>query len=198
MAVIEIAPDGDVNVEVCVMETLHNGGEKIGRVKEQATFKVLSSVLERGSDKFKMSLHRDISNGQISIIHESIASMEIVFQCLHGQQPRVDVSLSEVWHVIAACDYNLLNIKQLESWYVTWYESQPLQTWFRDWSPGRHSCQDKNKDPRCLLFPTWRFDYAEGFLEITEFLVYNSESAVKEANPVRAWELRMPSRIIRE
>ena len=196
MAIIEIVPNGDVNVEVNVIENLQNGNEKKKSIKETATFKVHSTAIAVGA--FEKFLTWAQTTGQIKIEDGSIASMEVLFQCLHKQKPRVDISLKDVWHVITAIGEYLLNIKEFEDWYVAWYKHQPIQTWFRDWIPGKRLYQDKNKDPRCLLYPTWRFDYAEDFLEITAFLVYKSVSAVTEANPVRAWELRMPSRIIRK
>ena len=53
-------------------------------------------------------------------------------------------------------------------------------------------------NPRSLAYPCWRFDHAQGFLDATEYLVYNSVGHLTEQNPVNLVEHHLPPRIIRK
>ena len=53
-------------------------------------------------------------------------------------------------------------------------------------------------NPRLLAYPCWRFDHAQGFLDVTEYLVYNGVGHLTEQNPVNLVEHHLPPRIIRK
>ena len=50
---------------------------------------------------------------------------------------------------------------------------------------------------RTLLYPTWRYDHAEGFLKATHYAVYSTEGHVHDYNPTKLYQLHLEKNIIR-
>lgn len=195
---IIIAHNSDLEIDVRVLKVLQGGGGESKAVSERATFKVHKQSLYQGSEVLAAHIDHAPAEGNISLTDDSLTSMRIVFEALHDQEHGYEVGLEQVWYVIAACDKYRIPLDKIKTWFVSWYQRQPIKSWFLDWTPQKNQHQHLNTDPRCLLFPTWRFDYADGFFQVTRFLVYHSEFHVTEANPIKRWDMRMPSRITRE
>ena len=203
MSTVVIDQAGDQIVKVSVFETIKNENDTgtIKRLKEDVTFQLSRGILTMSSSYFRKALQpyafKEGFESQLNIEEDSTEAFEIWFRVIHEQPGSTNVDLKVVWMVILIADKYDFAIDLMNPWFAQWYERQPIDRWLREWSPGA-AYQDLTKDPRCLLLPSWRFDNAEAFLKITRYLVYNCSFHVTEANPIGAWQLHMPSRIIRE
>ena len=200
MSTTVIDPQGDFRLKVLVLEEVKDDKGSVMQLKDQATFQISKDTLMKKSPVFQAALRqpsfRESQQDAYEMQGDSVISVEIWLREIHGQVPRIDVSLEEVWRVIKVCDQYDFPIDILNEWYARWYSVHPVARWMHGWHPAGKF--EKNEDPRCLLFPSWRFDHAAAFLEITKFLVYNSRPPITETKPIGGWELHLPARIIRK
>ena len=156
-------------------------------VRKTEDFRVSRQILVNNSLVFKRLLtsnFAEATQSSVTLQEDSVDAMEIWFRVMHNniKTKTYDVSLSEMWHLVAAADKYDLNIHDLEDWYAAWY--------LRNSHMGWDTCQ--------LLYPCYRFDHADGFAQATKSLVYKSFGQIVECNPTQHYELHLPSRIIRE
>ena len=200
MALVVIAEKGDLVIKVREPDnTIVNPG-LVKPIKQTVSFRVSRDVMIKSTPyfmaMFRSEMYKEGNQNEITLEGDTVTSMEAWFRTLHGVKPIYDTDLSGVWRIIKACDKYNFTISKLNGWFEQWYDRQPTEQWLANWSSTREVVK-KNKDPRSLLFPTWRFDYAKGFMELTKFLVYNCGFHITESNPIRQWDLHLSSRIIR-
>lgn len=70
-----------------------------------------------------------------------------------------------------------------------------MYPWFEGWYSNAQTSE--SSDNRLLLYPCWRYDHAQGFLDATRKVVYTVESHVTEKNPTELKEFHLPPRVTR-
>lgn len=188
MTITVIDPTGDLTVEVIEYDTKARGGESNKPVINKAQFRVKRSVLSENSPVFKVMLlpprWQERTQKHLELHEDKVSCMQVIFQVLHKVGPSFDLELPDIWYLVAAIDKYDLGIQFMETWFAKWYEI---------------TGQPNDEDEAKLLYPTWRFNHAEGFAHITESLTYGEFGHIMEVNPVRHElpHLHLPPRIIR-
>ncbi|MCJ1381297.1 hypothetical protein MMC17_004407 [Xylographa soralifera] len=189
MSLIVIDPDGDLVVRVIEYEEVLFG-EPRGQhpIRRVAEFRVLREVLIKSSHVFRKLLtstyFMEASETTITLEEDRVASMEIWFGVLHNAliDTSHDVYIEEMWHLVKACDKYHLVIRNLKSWFATWYGKQD----FKELSKAE------------LLYPCFIFDHAQGFAAATKHLAYNGRGHIEEENPTSITNFHLPHRVIQQ
>ena len=222
MSLILVDPKGDFYVTVLIQEILWNGSDAKEITKDRATFKVSRKTLIQTCEAFRTAVDSKASKGTykdriaftsqegIDIKEESIESVETWLRAVHGETPGTNLSLTNVWYVIALFDRYGASLEILNYWFATWYDHQTINDWCREFTekPPKDQQRDKNRSPRALLYPSWRFHLSKAFMAITRFLADNVSGHIVEDSPIRRdgpivhqdsyVEHHLPGRIIRE
>lgn len=74
----------------------------------------------------------------VSLKGGRVTSTEIWLTVIHKAKLVYTAPFLELWHMVAAIDYNGVNVTDFNEWFATWYEKQDAQL----------------LPPRQLLFPT--------------------------------------------
>lgn len=123
---------------------------------------------------------KEAKKSAIVVEDHHVLTMGIIFQFLHNVPLTYNTPLTEIWHLVATIDYYDLPGRLFRPWFASWYSSQNI----------------KQMKPSELLFPTWRFDHAEGFAASTKHLAYSTFGHTRESNPTELYQLHLPPRII--
>ena len=75
-----------------------------------------------------------------------------------------------------------------------------MYPWFGNWYMRYNAEKPKHSDNRLLLYPCWRFNRAQAFLDVTRQLVYGFEGYVMDKNPTKLKDPQhfLPSRVYRQ
>ena len=203
MAVTVIDENGDLTVEVIEYDDELENGNGDRPVKRTQQFRVSKAVLSKNSTVFVAmfvpSHWRESQVESVKIEEDSVASMNIWLRILHGTDPDHCVPLEEMWRLVAACDKYHFNLNLLKPWFAEWYKKYDRNQCYRNWAFNDDRCHRIDRlNPRSLLYPCYIFDHADGFMEATSFLCYNSVGHITEYNPTAHLDLRLPSRVIRK
>ena len=200
MATTVIDNDGNLTVEVIEYNDKAQDGNGNKLVEHKQQFRVRREVLTKHSDVFAAMFRphwKEAEQESIKLEEDSVASMDIWFRLLHHTELVYDVRLEEMWRLAAAGNKYHFDIKMLKPWFAKWYQKHDVDQYYTNWGT-----KDKREmyplDPRSLLFPCWRFDYAKGFMRATHFLTYNCFGHITEQNPTIHQDRRVASRVIRE
>ena len=187
MGIVVIDPAGDLIIEFSEkredIQSAH-AGELTHRTEQ---FKVCKSALKEASEYFRIMLadSSKFAESSTDVIHEKghIAVSEVWLRVIHKKSPKFDIPLDEIWYLAEAINYYRLDITTFNPWFATWYQKADFKG-FRS-------------KLRQLLFPTWRFDHAKGFMMWTRALAYVHVGHITEKNPTRLGHHHLPPRIIR-
>ena len=199
MSTVVIDPHGNLHIVVLVQERLQSKNGTVLGLKDRATFQVSSKALIQTCEAFKAAFHPERPSGtywghitfvdrdQIELKEESIASLEICLRVAHNQVPETDVSLTDVWYVLAMFDKYGASLDSLNYWFAQWFDRQSITDWLLNFieKPVRGQVIDMNRNPRALLYPTWRFGHVKGFKRVTCFLAYNISAHITEQSPIK-------------
>ena len=201
MAVTVIDENGDLTVEIIEYDDELKNGNGDRSVKQTQQFRVSKEVLSKNSTilaaMFVPSHWRESQMKLVPLKDDSVASMNIWLRILHDTDPDYYVPLEEMWRLVAACDKYHFNLTLLKPWFAEWYKKYDSKQYYRNWA-SKDDHRIVRLDPRSLLYPCYIFDHAEGFMEATRFLSYNSVGHITEYNPTTHHNLRLPSRVIRK
>ena len=203
MAVTVIDENGDVTVEVIEYDDELKHGDGKRSVKQTHEFRVSKAVLSKNSTVFAAmfvpSHWRESQMELVKLEEDSLASMNIWLRILHDTDPGHDVPLEEMWRLVAACDKYHFNLSLLKPWFAEWYKKYDRKQCYRNWAfNDNKGHRIVRLNPRSLLYPCYIFDHADGFMEATSFLSYNTVGHITEYNPTNHLDLRLPSRVIRK
>ncbi|KAL8786099.1 MAG: hypothetical protein Q9213_002962 [Squamulea squamosa] len=169
MSTIVIAEDGDLMVEVIEFNYETRDANNKPVIGKKQNFRVSRDVMAESSDVWKVLFHsqdwKEAGQDVIKLQDDSVVSMEVWFQLLHGTTTRYDISLYELWHLAAAGKKYRLNITDLKPWFEVWYKRQQIDSWYQ--LSLRKELRSTVPNPRALLYPCWIFDHIKGFMRIT-------------------------------
>ncbi|KAL8678703.1 MAG: hypothetical protein Q9186_004978 [Xanthomendoza sp. 1 TL-2023] len=200
MATIVIAEDGDLTIEVIEWDHSIRDENNKAVVRKTQNFQVSRGTLAESSEYFTILLRttnfKEAHKPAVKLEDDSVASMEIWFQIVHGVKVTYDVGLGEVWHLAAAGKKYRMNMTELSPWFATWYDRQDIDKWY-------HNALQENllstlPDPRLLLYPCYTFDHAKGFLRITRFCAYRDVGHIQEVRATRHYDLHLPPRVMQQ
>lgn len=190
--IVNIDHSGDLSISVTEYEQMASGTQATSRIPQTTVeFKISRAIMTESSLYFKKLLvtsdFAETKKNTITLQGDRVKSMEIWFKALHesSMEDTYNVSLDEVWHIVAAGHKYDLDITILQNWFAKWYELAPPR--MGNEFPG----------PESLLYPCWIFDHASGFAKATKQLVYGNIRHIQEKNPTKHKELHLPPRIIR-
>ena len=186
MTLTVISDTGDLIVEVVQYDD--NTSDADGNRASQAVgqFRVDRKVLIKASQPLlKLLLDprwKEATRSVVSIGEGCLTSTAVWLQVIHKAAFDLTLPFKEMSHLVAAIDYYALDITIFYAWFAAWYDAH---------NPALLKS-------RTLLFPTWRFDHAEGFARWTSYLAYARSGHITEANPTNLVNYHLPSRLIRE
>ena len=186
MTLTVISEAGDLIVEVVQYDD--NTSDADGNRASQAVgqFRVDRKVLIKASQPLlKLLLDprwKEATQSVVSTGEGRIACTAVWLKVIHKAALDLTLPFNEMWHLAAAIDYYGLDVTIFNAWFVAWYDAH---------NPALLKS-------RTLLFPTWRFDHAEGFARWTSYLAYAVSGHITESNPTKLINYRLPSRLIRE
>ncbi|KAL8723802.1 MAG: hypothetical protein Q9181_007186, partial [Wetmoreana brouardii] len=178
MDVIEVDPAGDLFVDV--NQSYDDGPPKSARFKvNKAVLKKVSQVL---LGMLAGSHRRESTQSEVSLGDGHIAVTEVWLRVMHRTKLVYNLLFPELWYLVQTIDYYALDITRFNDWFATWYEQQNVLMF-------------KSAE---LLFPTWRFDHAEGFAKWTCDLAYGHTGHITEKNPTELYQYHLPARLIQQ
>ncbi|RDW92732.1 uncharacterized protein DSM5745_00054 [Aspergillus mulundensis] len=195
--VIRIAPDFNLRIQVSEYESaIGADGKDHSIVSRSAIFEVDRQKLD-ASEHLSRKLFGELREGSLDA---NVAAMEILFHYLHDSLESVTadaVSIETIYHLINMCDkYKVsgsevfkVKAEELKGWFVNWYNVA------KGLPKNRYRSHDFY---RSMLFPCYAFDHAQGFLETSRFVIYNTVGHIEERNPTTLHRLHLPSRVIQQ
>lgn len=153
-----------------------------------ALFKVSKEQLSRNSDFFA-TMFKYQHPSQVEVVMEEQVdpvAFKIWMRELHdldllgGEASSATVEL--VWEVLHVAHYCHLDLTLLKSWFDEWYANQEESF--------------VHKEAQKLIFPTYKFNHAVAFAQVTKHLAYSEARHVTESNPSVHEHLRTAHRII--
>lgn len=102
------------------------------------------------------------------------------------------VKVEDLWEFASVCDFRNIDCrgKKAQEWFEKWYEicaENVKKTYMHN--------NEYLAGYRVLLWPTWFFDHAKGFTEVTKHLAYNAIGHVEALNPTKHHNIQFPNRI---
>jgi hypothetical protein len=89
------------------------------------------------------------------------------------QFPLASVSIAELWHVLLVAHKHGFDPKRLSGWFVKWYGA------------NRDQAESYLLSRRQMLFPCFAFEHTEAFLQLTKWMVYNSQDNLVDHIPAK-------------
>ena len=167
-------------------------------ILHQQSYAVDREILRENSEHFRTLLDpkgrfQEATMDLIELKDDSVEAMEIWLRTMHQEESKDShkVSLPTVRQLVKAADKYFFDIRELYDWFEGWYVH---------WRSTEQRAQDFDIFTlREMLYPTWRFNHAEGFAFITEALAYHGVGHIEEARPKDEHiQFHLPSRIIRK
>ncbi|KAK2760267.1 hypothetical protein FQN54_002335 [Arachnomyces sp. PD_36] len=180
---------GDLTVKVI-------GRRELGSVpRKSVDIRVCKAKLIEHSMYFEKMLSGNWAEGKsetITLLDDNIKGMEVWFRAFHNTLsalPNSSISILDIWHIIEESDKYDLKREHLQKWFMNWVYEMIQKSEYPE---------DRIKLSRQLLFPTYSFNYAAGFQNLTKYLVYNYKSHISEINPGALSKMHLPSRVIQQ
>jgi len=193
--------NGDLTIRVIEYDEHARGSDGQRLIHQTGEFLVSRKVLTDGSSYFEGMFRRnnftEAAQTVVELCGHRVKTMEIWFLLLHGSSldaayrsehefalaTTYTVKLEEIWYLVDACDYFQFGIQLAWKWFEEWYKQH---------------AEAARKDPQKFLYPTWRFNHAEGFAAATRTLAYGGIGHVMEENPTKLYQFHLPPRIIQQ
>ncbi|ODH50745.1 hypothetical protein GX48_03061 [Paracoccidioides brasiliensis] len=197
-AIIEIAKDGDLVVNITEHETIRDrqifendtGRESVTTTTEReksAMLRVDSSKLAAHSSYFKCVLNGKQQTGKkemITLNKDTIKSIEVWFRLFHSELASdhlPSIQIVDVWYIIIAGYKYGFDRNDMAPWFVKWFYTKIDQIF----SNIIHCRQ--------MLFPCYYFNFANGFQVLTSSLVYEDTDNISENNPTPFHHVGLPA-----
>ncbi|MCJ1476578.1 hypothetical protein MMC13_005244 [Lambiella insularis] len=186
---IDIDAQGDLVVRVVEYENALSGSPRQKPpVRQIVDFKVRKEVLVKSSTYFRTMFsagqYSEATQDPITLEEDRTICMEVWFRRLHNSMVAIphNLTLEEIWHLLAACNKYDLVVTDLKDWFATWY--------------GNQNVTDLEMEQ--LLYPCFMFDHPIGFALSTKYLVYNGSGHLTEENPTQYRRLHLDSLVIQQ
>lgn len=196
--VVIIADDHDLTLRVTeYTKPLKTGEDGHDKIKAIVDFKVTRRYLIDNSDSQvinKLLTTREFAEAGKSIInldeHNPLAVEAILCAIYRKDQAwrlstighevtarTMELCLDHLWDIVFSNRFFMIDFFHLDVWFCLWYEKNGI------------------KYGTDLLYPCFQFNHIEGFLAITEHLVYNC-AHIKEYKNGKHPDLHVPPRVI--
>ncbi|RDW92736.1 uncharacterized protein DSM5745_00058 [Aspergillus mulundensis] len=189
---ISITQNSNLHLRVDECERRNNRGRKqSNQASNMITFEVEREKLMASTFLGKL-IAKNPRRTSIDYDGANHAAMEILLKQLHGcLEPATmgSVPIDTIWHLIGLCGRKKLDVSLavLKDWFVGWYQVEFTQAG----SERLYFFQQ-------VISPCYQFNYAEGFMEASKFLVYMGPGAISELNPINVNLLQLRPLIIQQ